>query len=246
MNLSNRPDLCQYQCNGAMAAAKQYKKAPIAIATEVVDLLKDDGSSSKPKLFKAWGNKSATNAQVATTATEVKPVEPAAKPAPVEMKEVRSPETDDAVNSLVDLLKDDNTSSKPRLFRSRAQKASAPEKTEAPASTVAKEVPVTPAQSVREVAETSTSVDSLVDLLKDGSSEPKPVSIFGKASAKTYTKVSAPEAAPVASATNASTESVATPPVQDTVIPKPVVSEPKVFAPKVSSVTNKPTAAKTF
>ena len=28
-SVSNRPDLCQYQCNGAMAAAKQYKKAPI-------------------------------------------------------------------------------------------------------------------------------------------------------------------------------------------------------------------------
>ena len=33
--LSNRPDLCEYQCNGAMAAAKQYKKAPIVIAQEV-------------------------------------------------------------------------------------------------------------------------------------------------------------------------------------------------------------------
>lgn len=36
-SLSNRPDLCQFQCNGAMAAAKQYKKAPIAIANEVVE-----------------------------------------------------------------------------------------------------------------------------------------------------------------------------------------------------------------
>ncbi len=42
VTLSNRPDLCQYQCNGAMAAAKQYKKAPIAIASEVVEVLKDD------------------------------------------------------------------------------------------------------------------------------------------------------------------------------------------------------------
>lgn len=39
VTVSNRPDLCQYQCNGAMAAAKQYKKAPIAIANEVVALL---------------------------------------------------------------------------------------------------------------------------------------------------------------------------------------------------------------
>ena len=36
VNLSNRPDLCEYQCNGAMAAAKQYKCAPIKIANEVV------------------------------------------------------------------------------------------------------------------------------------------------------------------------------------------------------------------
>ena len=35
VTVSNRPDLCQFQCNGAMAAAKQYKKAPIAIAGEI-------------------------------------------------------------------------------------------------------------------------------------------------------------------------------------------------------------------
>ena len=32
---SNRPDLCEYQCNGAMAGAKQYRKAPIMIADGV-------------------------------------------------------------------------------------------------------------------------------------------------------------------------------------------------------------------
>ena len=37
ITLSNRPDLCEYQCNGAMAAAKTYKKKPIAIATDVAD-----------------------------------------------------------------------------------------------------------------------------------------------------------------------------------------------------------------
>ena len=37
VNLSNRPDLCEYQCNGAMAAAKAYKKKPIDIANEVVE-----------------------------------------------------------------------------------------------------------------------------------------------------------------------------------------------------------------
>ena len=41
VTLSNRPDLCEYQCNGAMAAAKAYKKAPIAIAGEVLEHIKD-------------------------------------------------------------------------------------------------------------------------------------------------------------------------------------------------------------
>lgn len=42
VNISNRPDLCQYQCNGAMAAAKQYKKAPAVIAGEVCEKLAGD------------------------------------------------------------------------------------------------------------------------------------------------------------------------------------------------------------
>ncbi len=41
--VSNRPDLCEYQCNGAMAAKKKYQKAPIVIAGEVVEKLQ--GSS---------------------------------------------------------------------------------------------------------------------------------------------------------------------------------------------------------
>ena len=47
VTLSNRPDLCQFQCNGAMAAAKEYKKAPIAIANEVVEKLADNAMFSK-------------------------------------------------------------------------------------------------------------------------------------------------------------------------------------------------------
>ena len=39
VTLSNRPDLCEYQCNGAMSAAKEYKKAPFMIADEVVEKL---------------------------------------------------------------------------------------------------------------------------------------------------------------------------------------------------------------
>lgn len=41
VTISNRPDLCEFQCNGAMAAAKTYKKAPIVIANEVVDAVKN-------------------------------------------------------------------------------------------------------------------------------------------------------------------------------------------------------------
>ena len=39
VSLSNRPDLCEYQCNGAMAAAKEYHKAPIMIANAVVEAM---------------------------------------------------------------------------------------------------------------------------------------------------------------------------------------------------------------
>ena len=43
VTLSNRPDLCEYQCNGAMAAAKAYHKKPIDIANQVVEALGDGG-----------------------------------------------------------------------------------------------------------------------------------------------------------------------------------------------------------
>lgn len=46
---SNRPDLCEYQCNGAMAAAREYKKKPIDIAAQVVEKLSAEGGHS---LFK--------------------------------------------------------------------------------------------------------------------------------------------------------------------------------------------------
>ena len=47
VTVSNRPDLCEYQCNGAMAGAKLYKKAPLVIAGEVAKTL--EGS----KIFSA-------------------------------------------------------------------------------------------------------------------------------------------------------------------------------------------------
>ena len=45
VTVSNRPDLCEYQCNGALAAAKQYKCAPIAIANAVAEKLNADDFS---------------------------------------------------------------------------------------------------------------------------------------------------------------------------------------------------------
>ena len=45
VTISNRPDLCEYQCNGAMAGAKKYKKAPVMIANEVAEYLKNSESA---------------------------------------------------------------------------------------------------------------------------------------------------------------------------------------------------------
>ncbi|MDD5794569.1 arginine--tRNA ligase [Clostridium sp. HCP1S3_B4] len=47
VGVSNRPDLCQYQCNGALANAKKHKKAPKVIAEEVVNNLKGNNIFSK-------------------------------------------------------------------------------------------------------------------------------------------------------------------------------------------------------
>ncbi len=42
VTVSNRPDLCQYQCNGALPLAKVYKKKPLDIASEVAEILEKD------------------------------------------------------------------------------------------------------------------------------------------------------------------------------------------------------------
>lgn len=47
VTISNRPDLCEYQCNGAMMAAKAYKKAPIMIANDVVATLENSSCIEK-------------------------------------------------------------------------------------------------------------------------------------------------------------------------------------------------------
>ena len=52
VGISNRPDLCEYQCNGAMAGAKAYKKAPFMIADEVVGNLADSRVFSMKEMVK--------------------------------------------------------------------------------------------------------------------------------------------------------------------------------------------------
>ena len=52
VTVSNRPDLCEYQCNGAMAGAKAYKKAPFMIADEVVANLGDSQVFSMAAVLK--------------------------------------------------------------------------------------------------------------------------------------------------------------------------------------------------
>lgn len=52
VGVSNRPDLCEYQCNGAMAGAKAYKKAPFMIADDVAANLKGSGIFSMVEVVK--------------------------------------------------------------------------------------------------------------------------------------------------------------------------------------------------
>ena len=52
VGVSNRPDLCEYQCNGAMAGAKAYKKAPFMIADDVGGNLTDSKVFSMKEMVK--------------------------------------------------------------------------------------------------------------------------------------------------------------------------------------------------
>ncbi len=47
VTLSNRPDLCEYQCNGSLAGAKKYHRAPIMIAQSVAEVLKENSVFSE-------------------------------------------------------------------------------------------------------------------------------------------------------------------------------------------------------
>lgn len=51
VTVSNRPDLCEYQCNGAMAGAKRYRKAPFMIAEDVVKALSEKNGGEGSAVF---------------------------------------------------------------------------------------------------------------------------------------------------------------------------------------------------
>lgn len=52
VTVSNRPDLCEYQCNGAMALAKIAGKAPFMIADDIAAVLKNNTMFSKVESVK--------------------------------------------------------------------------------------------------------------------------------------------------------------------------------------------------
>ena len=62
VTVSNRPDLCEYQCNGALAAAKQYKCAPIQIANAVVTKLDTNDYSLVEAVMPGFINLKLSNA----------------------------------------------------------------------------------------------------------------------------------------------------------------------------------------
>lgn len=52
VTLSNRPDLCEFQCNGAMAAAKEYKTAPFLISDKIAEGLQGNEMFSSAESVK--------------------------------------------------------------------------------------------------------------------------------------------------------------------------------------------------
>jgi PadR family transcriptional regulator PadR len=224
----------------------------------LVDLLKDDNQPKKRGFFGGRSKKknipkeilpdkdtSAGRASEPVPSRSVHTSSPV--PAPRDLREVRSPETDDSVDSLVDLLKDNDSKSKKfkgwgKTTNSGADAyrvTSAPVSSTPTRSSAAPVQPVAPQQHSGATAASSNyrtvpdnnagdAVGGLVDLLRTetGSSSSSTPKIF---KSKTYTKVSTTQP-------NATVDVTATP-VQDSNIPKPSVSEPKVY---------KPTAAKSF
>ena len=73
VSASNRPDLCQYQCNGAMALAKAHRASPLKIAEEVAGELAGDAMfSSVAAAAPGFINITLADSQVAAFLNEMK------------------------------------------------------------------------------------------------------------------------------------------------------------------------------
>ena len=75
VTVSNRPDLCQYQCNGALAAAKQYKCAPIQIANAVVEKLAGEDFSKCEAVMPGFINMNLSDSFLAAYLEEMRNAE---------------------------------------------------------------------------------------------------------------------------------------------------------------------------
>jgi hypothetical protein len=225
----------------------------------LVDLLKGDDQPKKRGFFGGRSKKKNIPKEIlpdrettsrynsAPVPTRSTPA-PTPTPAPQKFREIRNPESDDSVDSLVDLLKDDNSKSKRfkgwgktssgadefRVSSSDAISSSTPTPVAPkPAQPVSRQQPVrtvSTSSAYRTVPnnDSGDAVGGLVDLLRTetGSASSPTPKIFKQ---KTYTKVSSTQA-------NTTVDVTATP-VPDANMPRPSVSEPKVY---------KPTASKTF
>ncbi len=124
----------------------------------LVDLLKNDEPAKKARFFKPRAKKETVAAPVEKITADAVPQPVKAPEEPqqkkpetiqahkIQYKEVRNPDTNDAVNSLVDLLKDDDTSAKPKLFRKASKPAAPVEKLSSIPTPVAE---VKPAEKVK-------------------------------------------------------------------------------------------------
>ena len=75
VTVSNRPDLCQYQCNGALSAAKQYKCAPIQIANAVAEKLQGSDFSMIQAVMPGFINLNLSDAFLASYLEQMRTAE---------------------------------------------------------------------------------------------------------------------------------------------------------------------------
>ncbi|MBR1471445.1 MAG: arginine--tRNA ligase [Lachnospiraceae bacterium] len=89
VSVSNRPDLCKYQCNGAMAGAKKYGKKPIDIANEVAAGLQNSKAfSSVEAVMPGFLNLKADGAYLASYVEEMLHTEKYGVEAPAQPKKI--------------------------------------------------------------------------------------------------------------------------------------------------------------